>query len=68
MSEEDAPNYRTIIQNPIDVAKLLHNVDSGQYITCSSFLQDVDLIVSNAKVCGACCSFYLLIYNNCNDI
>ncbi|BFG15735.1 hypothetical protein CerSpe_020090 [Prunus speciosa] len=49
VSEEDAPNYRTIIQNPIDVAKLLQNVDSGQYITCSSFLQDVDLIVSNAK-------------------
>ncbi|KAF3457738.1 hypothetical protein FNV43_RR02397 [Rhamnella rubrinervis] len=50
VSDEDAPNYRSIIQNPMDMATLLHHVDSGQYITCSAFLQDVDLIVSNAKV------------------
>ena len=49
--DEDAPNYRSIIQNPMDVATLLQRVDSGLYITCSAFLQDVDLIVSNAKVC-----------------
>lgn len=49
--DEDAPNYRSIIQNPMDVATLLQHVDSGLYITCSAFLQDVDLIVSNAKVC-----------------
>ncbi|GAB2261527.1 hypothetical protein Droror1_Dr00002524 [Drosera rotundifolia] len=47
--DEDAPNYRTIIQKPMDVATLLQNVDSGQYITCSAFLQDVDLILTNAK-------------------
>ncbi|KAK9932413.1 hypothetical protein M0R45_019652 [Rubus argutus] len=47
--DEDAPNYRSIIQNPMDVATLLQRVDSGLYITCSAFLQDVDLIVSNAK-------------------
>ncbi|XP_040993083.1 ATPase family AAA domain-containing protein At1g05910 [Juglans microcarpa x Juglans regia] len=47
--DEDAPNYRSIIQNPMDMATLLQRVDSGQYITCSAFLQDVDLIVSNAK-------------------
>lgn len=51
VSDEDAPNYRSIIQNPMDVATLLQRVDSGQYIICSAFLQDVDLIVSNAKVC-----------------
>ncbi|XP_062173203.1 ATPase family AAA domain-containing protein At1g05910 isoform X2 [Alnus glutinosa] len=49
VSDEDAPNYRSIIQNPMDVATLLQRVDSGQYIICSAFLQDVDLIVSNAK-------------------
>ncbi|XP_059444703.1 ATPase family AAA domain-containing protein At1g05910 isoform X1 [Corylus avellana] len=49
VSDEDAPNYRSIIQNPMDMATLLQRVDSGQYITCSTFLQDVDLIVSNAK-------------------
>ncbi|XP_050373104.1 ATPase family AAA domain-containing protein At1g05910 [Argentina anserina] len=47
--DEDAPNYRSIIQNPMDVATLLQRVDSGLYITCSAFLQDVNLIVSNAK-------------------
>uniref|UniRef100_A0A2P2KL76 Uncharacterized protein MANES_04G042700 n=1 Tax=Rhizophora mucronata TaxID=61149 RepID=A0A2P2KL76_RHIMU len=50
VSDEDAPNYRSIIQIPMDVATLLQHVDSGQYITCSAFLQDIDLIVNNAKV------------------
>ncbi|XP_062107799.1 ATPase family AAA domain-containing protein At1g05910 isoform X2 [Humulus lupulus] len=50
VSDEDAPNYRSIIQNPMDMATLLQRVDSGQYITCSAFLQDFDLIVFNAKV------------------
>lgn len=50
VSDEDAPNYRSIIQNPMDMATLLQRVDSGQYITCSTFLQDFDLIVANAKV------------------
>ncbi|KAJ0093084.1 hypothetical protein Patl1_26342 [Pistacia atlantica] len=50
VTDEDAPNYRSIIQNPMDMATLLQHVDTGQYITCSLFLQDVDLIVSNAKV------------------
>ncbi|XP_011656547.1 ATPase family AAA domain-containing protein At1g05910 isoform X1 [Cucumis sativus] len=47
--DEDAPNYRSVVQNPMDMATLLQRVDSGQYITCSAFIQDVDLIVSNAK-------------------
>ncbi|EEF29338.1 ATP binding protein, putative [Ricinus communis] len=50
VTDEDAPNYRSIIQNPMDMATLLQRVDSGQYITCSGFLQDFDLIVTNAKV------------------
>ncbi|XP_065865553.1 ATPase family AAA domain-containing protein At1g05910 isoform X2 [Euphorbia lathyris] len=50
VTDEDAPNYRSVIQNPMDVATLLQRVDSGQYITCSAFLQDFDLIVTNAKV------------------
>jgi SpoVK/Ycf46/Vps4 family AAA+-type ATPase len=47
--DEDAPNYRTIIQNPMDMATLLQHVDSGKYITSKAFLQDFDLIVINAK-------------------
>lgn len=50
--DEDAPNYRSIIQNPMDMATMLQRVDSGQYITCSAFVQDIDLIASNAKVCS----------------
>lgn len=50
VTDEDAPNYRSIIQNPMDTATLLQRVDAGQYLTCSPFLQDVDLIVRNAKV------------------
>ncbi|KAF2300209.1 hypothetical protein GH714_010699 [Hevea brasiliensis] len=50
VTDEDAPNYRTIIQNPMDVATLLQRVDCGQYITCTAFLQDIDLIVTNAKM------------------
>ncbi|KAK2435723.1 cell division cycle protein [Trifolium repens] len=49
VSDEDAPNYRDIIQNPMDIATILQHVDNGNYITCAAFLQDIDLIVSNAK-------------------
>lgn len=48
--DEDAPNYHAIIQNPMDMATLLQCVDSGKYITCKSFLEDFDLILTNAKV------------------
>lgn len=51
VSDEDAPNYRSIIQNPMDMATVLQHVDNGHYITCAAFLQDIDLIVSNAKAC-----------------
>lgn len=47
--DEDAPNYRSIIQNPMDIATLLQHVDSGKYITCKAFLEDFDLILINAK-------------------
>nr|GMC56244.1 ATPase family AAA domain-containing protein At1g05910 isoform X1 [Ipomoea batatas] len=47
--DEDAPNYRSIIQNPMDMATLLQCVDSGKYITCKAFLEDFDLILANAK-------------------
>lgn len=50
VSDEDAPNYRSIVQNPMDVATLLQRVDCGQYLTRSAFMQDFDLIIANAKV------------------
>lgn len=60
VTDEDAPNYRSIIQNPMDVATILHHVDNGDYITSAAFLQDINLIVSNAKACILClkCSFF----------
>ncbi|KAK3016139.1 hypothetical protein RJ639_007450, partial [Escallonia herrerae] len=47
--DEDAPNYRSIIQNPMDMATLLLHVDCGKYMTCKAFLEDFDLILINAK-------------------
>lgn len=47
--DEDAPNYHCMVQNPMDVATLLQRVDSMRYLTCSAFLQDVQLIPVNAK-------------------
>lgn len=49
VSDEDAPNYRLVIENPMDIATLLQHVDSGKYITYKAFLEDFDLIMSNAK-------------------
>ncbi|XP_021752704.1 ATPase family AAA domain-containing protein At1g05910-like [Chenopodium quinoa] len=49
VTDEDAPNYRSIIHNPMDMATLLQRVDSGRYIKSSDFLQDVELILHNAK-------------------
>ncbi|URD77293.1 Bromodomain protein 103 [Musa troglodytarum] len=47
--DEDVPDYRSIVHNPMDMATLLQHVDCGQYLTCAAFLQDIDLIVANAK-------------------
>ncbi|KAL6536914.1 hypothetical protein OROHE_012498 [Orobanche hederae] len=33
----------------MDIATLLQHVDSGKYITCKSFLEDFDLILTDAK-------------------
>ncbi|XP_068647706.1 ATPase family AAA domain-containing protein At1g05910-like [Aristolochia californica] len=49
VSDEDVPNYHSIVQNPMDMATVLQQVDSGHYLTISAFLQDIDLIVANAK-------------------
>uniref|UniRef100_A0A1D1Z3E2 ATPase family AAA domain-containing protein At1g05910 n=1 Tax=Anthurium amnicola TaxID=1678845 RepID=A0A1D1Z3E2_9ARAE len=49
VTDEDAPNYRSIIQTPMDIATILQRVDCGHYVTRASFLRDVDLIQANAK-------------------
>lgn len=50
VSEEEVPDYRSVIQKPMDMATVLQRVDSGQYFTRAAFMKDIDLIVSNAKV------------------
>lgn len=55
VSDEDAPGYHSIIHNPMDMATILQRVDCGQYRTRSEFSQDIDLIVSNAKVLVSLC-------------
>lgn len=49
VTEEEAPDYHTVIQTPMDVSTLLQHTDSGQYLTRSAFLQDLELIPLNAK-------------------
>ena len=50
VSEEEVPDYRSVIHKPMDMATVLQRVDSGQYLTRAAFMNDIDLIVSNAKV------------------
>ncbi|XP_072965752.1 ATPase family AAA domain-containing protein At1g05910 isoform X1 [Typha angustifolia] len=47
--DEDAPDYRSIVHNPMDMATVLQRVDCGQYLTRATFMKDIDLIVANAK-------------------
>lgn len=51
--DDEAPDYRNVVHNPMDVATLLQRVDSGQYLTKKAFLGDVDLIPANAQVGGS---------------
>jgi hypothetical protein len=50
VSEEEVPDYRSVVHTPMDMATILWKVDSGQYLTRAAFMKDIDLIVSNAKV------------------
>lgn len=52
--DDEAPDYRNVVHNPMDVATLLQRVDSGQYLTKKAFLADVDLIPANAQVGVSC--------------
>jgi Bromodomain len=55
VAEEEAPDYRSVIPDPMDMATVLQRVDSGHYLTRTSFMKDIELIASNAKV-----SFFFL--------
>ncbi len=46
---DGAPNYYRIILQPICLLDMRDKINSGEYMTMSHFLTDVDLLVSNAK-------------------
>ncbi|KAJ7401198.1 ATPase family AAA domain-containing protein 2 [Pitangus sulphuratus] len=45
---EEAPNYRAVIKQPMDLSTVLCKIDTHQYLTAGDFLKDIDLICSNA--------------------
>ncbi|XP_027494751.1 ATPase family AAA domain-containing protein 2-like isoform X1 [Corapipo altera] len=45
---EEAPNYKAVIKQPMDLSTVLSKIDMHQYLTAGDFLKDIDLICSNA--------------------
>lgn len=42
------PDYHEIIKNPMDLSTMMSKIDLHQYQCCKEFLDDIDLICSNA--------------------
>lgn len=42
------PDYLEVIKEPMDLATILHRIDCHYYSTCMQYLNDIDLISSNA--------------------
>ncbi|NXS63353.1 ATAD2 protein, partial [Brachypteracias leptosomus] len=45
---EEVPDYDTVIKQPMDLSAVLSKIDLHQYLTARDFLEDIDLICSNA--------------------
>ncbi|KFO65847.1 ATPase family AAA domain-containing protein 2, partial [Corvus brachyrhynchos] len=45
---EEVPDYNAVIKQPMDLSTVLSKIDTHQYPTARDFLQDIDLICSNA--------------------
>ncbi|XP_052559918.1 ATPase family AAA domain-containing protein 2 isoform X2 [Tympanuchus pallidicinctus] len=45
---EEVPDYDTVIKHPMDLSTVLSKIDLHQYLTAGDFLEDIDLICSNA--------------------
>ncbi|CAF3345702.1 unnamed protein product [Rotaria sp. Silwood1] len=45
---EDVPDYYDVIENPMTFSMMLEKVDKHDYSSVKQFVQDIDLIVSNA--------------------
>jgi hypothetical protein len=42
------PDYYEIIKNPMDLSSMMTKIDLHKYQTVQQFLEDIDLICSNA--------------------
>ncbi|CAF2415814.1 unnamed protein product [Rotaria sp. Silwood2] len=50
VTEELAPNYFSIIQNPIDLSKIQQKINNKIYVNNSAeFIQDIELMVANCE-------------------
>ncbi|KAK7081664.1 ATPase AAA domain-containing protein 2, partial [Halocaridina rubra] len=48
VDEEEVPDYREIIKEPMDLETMMTKIDQHQYESAQEFLQDIDLICNNA--------------------
>ncbi|CAK5018330.1 unnamed protein product [Meloidogyne enterolobii] len=49
VSDEEAPDYKNLIQNPMAFAIIRDKIEQDEYPNLSDFRSDVELIVSNAQ-------------------
>lgn len=45
----EVPDYYEVIANPMDLETMRSRVDAGQYVTVPEFMDDIELILDNAK-------------------
>lgn len=48
MDEDEVPDYRSIIKEPMDLETMMTKIDHHQYECAQDFLRDIDLICTNA--------------------
>lgn len=73
VDEEEVPDYRDIIKEPMDLETMMTKIDQHEYECAQDFLRDIDLICTNALEynpdrnpeggdCGRACSGIAVIY------
>ena len=58
VSLEDAPNYKEIIKNPMDLSTVEKNINNMRYKTLEDFKKDINLIFTNCYEYNAVDSVY----------
>jgi len=46
---EEAEDYYRVIEHPMDIETMRTKVDAGEYSTAQQFVEDIQLILDNAK-------------------